>query len=219
MSRVVRMIAVAAIAMLTVFGAVMPASAQWLSTGYADFAAADGGSVVGGSFVITGSDGEIVRQGTIGDAEREVFFGTFATGETYTLTATANGYQAATQTLTFGPDSNRFSVVLQPLEVVKKTITIGVDKNDPTGWFLAEAPEGSTWTLTDIDSGKVYSGTFSGVVPQTIELSEAIGSGTYHVQVEAGPTFLPYEQTVTIRGNSGALYFPLEVNTAVVPIY
>ncbi len=217
MSKVFRMIVVAAIATLTMLAAIAPASAQSTVVGHAEFAAADGGSVAGGSYVITDSAGTIVRQATIGDGDRAIFFNTFVSGETYTITAVADGYQAASQTLT-ATDEIRFNLTLDPLKVTKKTVTIGVADNGPSGWFLAEAPEGSTWTLTDLNSGKVYSGTFSGPVPQSIELPSAVGSGTYLVQINAGPTFLPYEDTVTIRGNSGALYFPLEVDTSVVPL-
>lgn len=211
------MIAVAAIAVLTMVAAMAPASAETVFSVNAHFAAADGGSVVGGSYVVTDAHGTIVRQGTIGDRQQAMFLNTFTSGETYTLTAVAEGYQAASQTLTITPDNARFHVTLEQLKIVKKTITIGVEKGGTSGWYLAEAPEGSTWTLTDVNSGTVYTGSFSGPVPQTIELADAVGSGTYLVQINAGPTFLPYEDTVTIRGNSGALYFVLTPDLSVVP--
>jgi hypothetical protein len=217
MSRIVRTAVVAVIALLALAAVASPAAAQTSVTGHATFAAADGGSVVGGSYVITDASGTILRQGTIGDAEKAIFFGTFVSGETYTLTAVADGYQQVSQTLT-ATDEIRFGVVLEPLEMTKKTITIGIDKNSSSGWFLAEAPEGSTWTLTEVTTGKVYTGTFSGVLPQAIPLDSAVGSGTYLVQVDAGPTFLPYEATVTMQGNSSALYFGLTPDTSVVPM-
>lgn len=214
----IRSLLAAAVTVVFLCGAMMvPASAQATVVGHAEFAASDGGSVVGGSFVVTDASGTIVRQGTIGEAEREIFFSTFVTGETYTITVVAEGYQAASQTLT-ATDEIRFTITLDPLRQTKKTITIGVDKNGPTNWWLAEAPEGSTWTLTNVNSGKVYSGTFSGPIPQSIELPSAVGSGTFLVQIDAGPTFLPYEETVTIRGNTGALYFGLTPDTSVVPM-
>lgn len=219
MSRIFRLAVVAMVALVTVVATIAPAASQTAVTGHAAFTASDGGIVAGGSYVIVDSSGTIIRQGMIGDSERAIFFSTFLAGETYTITAGADGYQTATQTLTATSEGLRFNVVLDPLKITKKTITIGLSKNGPSAWYLTEAPEGSTWTLTNIKSGDVYSGTFSGAVPQTITLSDAIGSGTYLVQIDAGPVFLPYEDTVTIQGNTGAFYFPLEVNTAVVPLY
>jgi hypothetical protein len=218
MMRRFRSLIAAAIAVLMVCGAMIaPAAAQSTVVGHATFAVSDGGRLVGGSFVITDASGTIVRQGTIGEAERAIFFSTFVSGQTYTITVAADGYQAASQTLT-ATNEIRFNVTLDPLQQTKKTITIGVDKNGPTDWWLAEAPAGSTWTLTDLNSGKVYSGTFSGPIPLSIELSSAVGSGTFLVQINAGPIFLPYEETVTIRGNTGALYFELTPDTSVVPM-
>jgi hypothetical protein len=219
MSKVFRTAIIAVIALFGLGVLAAPASAQFggTVTGHANFAASDSGSVAGGSFVITDSAGTIVRQGTIGDGERAIFFSTFVSGETYTLTAVADGYQQVSQTLT-ATDEIRFYVVLEPLKQTKKTVTIGVDKGGASSTFLTEAPVGSTWTLTNVNSGKVYSGTFSGVLPQAISLDSAVGSGTFHVQIDAGPNFLPYETTVTIRGNAGALYFGLEPNMEYVPL-
>ncbi len=217
MSHIFRTAIIAVIALLGFAAGMATATAQTSVVGHAEFSASDGGSVSGGSFVITDSAGTIVRQGAIGDGEQAIFFSTFVSGETYTMTAVADGYQQVTQTLA-ATDEIRFTIVFEPLTVTKKTITIGIDKNGPTSWFLTEAPEGSTWTLTDVNSGKVYSGTFSGVLPQAISLDSSVGSGTFLVQIDAGPNFLPYETTVTIRGNSGALYFGLEPNTDYVPM-
>lgn len=220
MSNVIRTAIVAVIALLAFSAVATPVAAQLGGgvTGRAYFSTTDGASTTGGSFVITAADGSIVRQGTIGDGERAIFFSSFTPGETYTLTAVLEGYQQVTQTAAATGDGLTFNVVFEPQVMMKKTITIGVDKNDPTAWFLAEAPEGSTWTLTEINSGKVYSGTFSGALPQTISLDSAVGSGTYLLQIEAGPTFLHYEATVTMRGNSSAIYAGLTPDTSVVPM-
>lgn len=218
MSRIFRLAIVTMIAAVTVLATFVPATAQSTVIGNAEFSTSDGGSVVGGSYVIVDSAGTIVRQGTIGDGEQAIFFGTFVPGETYTITVAVEGYQTATQTLTATTDGIRFDVVVEPLKITKKTITIGIDKNGPSSWFITQAPEGSTWTLTDVSSGTVYSGTFSGSLPQAFELSSAVGSGTYLVQIDAGPNFLPYESMVTIQGNSGALYFALTPDTSVVPM-
>jgi hypothetical protein len=217
MSKVFRTAIIAVIALLGLAALVTPAAAQTTVTGHAEFSSSDGNSVAGGSYVITDSAGTIMRQGTIGDGERAIFFNTFVSGESYTLTAVADGYFQVSQTLT-ATNEIRFNVVFEPLEQTRKTITIGVDKGGPSSWYLAEAPEGATWTLTNVNSGKVYSGTFSGVLPQAISLDSAVGSGTYLFQIDAGPTFLPYEATVTIQGNSGAIYAGLTPNTDVVPM-
>lgn len=218
MSRFFRLAIVALIAMTSLLS--MQVAAQTaMTSGVAYFTDTSGAAVTSGSFVITDSEGTIVRQGEIGGRGSNLFLGdSFVIGETYTITAVSNGYKGATQTLVAGTPRVEFNVVFEPLEEVKKTITIGVSKTGPSGWFLAEAPEGSTWTLTNVSSGRVYSGTFSGAVPQTITLPSAVGSGTYLVEIDAGPTFLPYEETVMIRGNSTALYFEIVPNTSVVDL-
>jgi len=167
-----------------------------------------GHSVAGASYVVTDGSGNVVHQGTFGQNGVVTFERHLAEGESYTVTAVLSAYQAATQTLVAGSGDLSFSLVFQPLGNAKKTILIGLGGESVDGTPLV-APEGSTWTLTETTSGRTYSGTFSGPVPQQIGLPNAVGSGTFSVEVDAGPAFEPYEGTVTIRGNQGSLYVEL----------